>query len=103
MGVGEGGQGTREDCLEVVTVVSGCVCPLQELVEYYQCHSLKESFKQLDTTLKHPYKSRERVASRAPSRPPGNAVLPSTPVPTWRCPLQPSPSGLGPCCLPACP
>ncbi|XP_024618004.1 guanine nucleotide exchange factor VAV2, partial [Neophocaena asiaeorientalis asiaeorientalis] len=43
---------------------------LSELVEYYQCHSLKESFKQLDTTLKYPYKSRERVASRASSRSP---------------------------------
>uniref|UniRef100_A0A8C4LXZ1 Vav guanine nucleotide exchange factor 2 n=1 Tax=Equus asinus asinus TaxID=83772 RepID=A0A8C4LXZ1_EQUAS len=38
---------------------------LLELVEYYQCHSLKESFKQLDTTLKYPYKARERAASRA--------------------------------------
>uniref|UniRef100_A0A452VGE3 Vav guanine nucleotide exchange factor 2 n=1 Tax=Ursus maritimus TaxID=29073 RepID=A0A452VGE3_URSMA len=46
---------------------------LLELVEYYQCHSLKESFKQLDTTLKYPYKSRERAASRASSRSPGNA------------------------------
>lgn len=46
---------------------------LQELVEYYQCHSLKESFKQLDTTLKYPYKSRERAATRASSRSPGNA------------------------------
>ncbi|KAB0394053.1 hypothetical protein E2I00_001757, partial [Balaenoptera physalus] len=44
----------------------------RELVEYYQCHSLKESFKQLDTTLKYPYKSRERVASRASTRSPGN-------------------------------
>ncbi|XP_059266372.1 guanine nucleotide exchange factor VAV2 isoform X5 [Mustela nigripes] len=43
---------------------------LLELVEYYQCHSLKESFKQLDTTLKYPYKSKERAASRASSRSP---------------------------------
>lgn len=49
------------------------MCVLQELVEYYQCHSLRESFKQLDTTLKYPYKSRERAASRASSRSPGNA------------------------------
>lgn len=69
--VGEGGQGVWEDCLEAEVAVS--VCVLQELVEYYQCHSLKESFKQLDTTLKYPYKSRERVASRASSRSPGNA------------------------------
>lgn len=48
-------------------------CVPQELVEYYQCHSLKESFKQLDTTLKYPYKSKERAASRASSRSPGNA------------------------------
>ncbi|XP_039738854.1 guanine nucleotide exchange factor VAV2 isoform X2 [Pteropus medius] len=43
---------------------------LLELVEYYQCHSLKESFKQLDTTLKYPYKSRERTASKASGRSP---------------------------------
>ncbi|XP_071987634.1 guanine nucleotide exchange factor VAV2 isoform X10 [Engystomops pustulosus] len=37
---------------------------LLELVEYYQGHSLKESFKQLDTTLKYPYKQqRSRAAS----------------------------------------
>ncbi|TKC51753.1 hypothetical protein EI555_013327 [Monodon monoceros] len=47
---------------------------LSELVEYYQCHSLKESFKQLDTTLKYPYKSRERVASRASSRSPASCA-----------------------------
>ncbi|KAF7237279.1 Guanine nucleotide exchange factor VAV2 [Varanus komodoensis] len=44
---------------------------LLELVEYYQNHSLKESFKQLDTTLKYPYKSRERTASRTLPRSPG--------------------------------
>uniref|UniRef100_A0A8C7UD89 Vav 2 guanine nucleotide exchange factor n=1 Tax=Oncorhynchus mykiss TaxID=8022 RepID=A0A8C7UD89_ONCMY len=39
---------------------------LLELVEYYQSHSLKESFKLLDTTLRYPYKSKERgPASRA--------------------------------------
>uniref|UniRef100_A0A8C9KB01 Vav guanine nucleotide exchange factor 2 n=1 Tax=Panthera tigris altaica TaxID=74533 RepID=A0A8C9KB01_PANTA len=37
---------------------------LLELVEYYQCHSLKESFRQLDTTLKYPYKSRELFTPR---------------------------------------
>uniref|UniRef100_A0A2K5Y476 Vav guanine nucleotide exchange factor 2 n=1 Tax=Mandrillus leucophaeus TaxID=9568 RepID=A0A2K5Y476_MANLE len=47
---------------------------LLELVEYYQCHSLKESFKQLDTTLKYPYKSRERSASRASSRSPASCA-----------------------------
>uniref|UniRef100_A0A672KGX4 Vav guanine nucleotide exchange factor 2 n=1 Tax=Sinocyclocheilus grahami TaxID=75366 RepID=A0A672KGX4_SINGR len=36
---------------------------LLELVEYYQSHSLKESFKLLDTTLRYPYKSRERSSS----------------------------------------
>uniref|UniRef100_A0A8D0KDW6 Vav guanine nucleotide exchange factor 2 n=1 Tax=Salvator merianae TaxID=96440 RepID=A0A8D0KDW6_SALMN len=49
---------------------------LLELVEYYQGHSLKESFKQLDTTLKHPYKSRERGNS-APS------PYPSVPSPVF--------------------
>uniref|UniRef100_A0A4X2KTR8 Vav guanine nucleotide exchange factor 2 n=1 Tax=Vombatus ursinus TaxID=29139 RepID=A0A4X2KTR8_VOMUR len=47
---------------------------LLELVEYYQCHSLKESFKQLDTTLKYPYKSRERSASRASTRSPASCA-----------------------------
>uniref|UniRef100_A0ABM5F600 Guanine nucleotide exchange factor VAV2 isoform X3 n=1 Tax=Pogona vitticeps TaxID=103695 RepID=A0ABM5F600_9SAUR len=43
---------------------------LLELVEYYQTHSLKESFKQLDTPLKYPYKSRERSTSRTSTRSP---------------------------------
>ncbi|XP_023674461.2 guanine nucleotide exchange factor VAV2-like isoform X5 [Paramormyrops kingsleyae] len=43
---------------------------LLELVEYYQTHSLKESFKLLDTTLRYPYKSRERSVSRASARSP---------------------------------
>ncbi|KAG8509446.1 Guanine nucleotide exchange factor VAV2, partial [Galemys pyrenaicus] len=47
---------------------------LLELVEYYQSHSLKESFKQLDTTLKYPYKSRERAASRASTRSPASCA-----------------------------
>ncbi|XP_069914880.1 guanine nucleotide exchange factor VAV2 isoform X3 [Oryctolagus cuniculus] len=47
---------------------------LLELVEYYQCHSLKESFKQLDTTLKHPYKCWERAAPRACSRAPASCA-----------------------------
>lgn len=45
----------------------------QELVEYYQLHSLKESFKLLDTTLRYPYKSRERSLTRANTRSPGKA------------------------------
>lgn len=51
------------------------LCPSQELVEYYQNHSLKESFKQLDTTLKYPYKSRERSTSRTFTRSPGKSQL----------------------------
>uniref|UniRef100_A0AAY5L2B5 Vav 2 guanine nucleotide exchange factor n=1 Tax=Esox lucius TaxID=8010 RepID=A0AAY5L2B5_ESOLU len=50
---------------------------LLELVEYYQSHSLKESFKLLDTTLRYPYKSRDRgqSPSRAqPERRSGTAV-----------------------------
>lgn len=43
---------------------------LLELVEYYQVHSLKESFKLLDTTLKYPYKSRERPPTRSSTRSP---------------------------------
>uniref|UniRef100_A0A3Q0QUL7 Vav guanine nucleotide exchange factor 2 n=1 Tax=Amphilophus citrinellus TaxID=61819 RepID=A0A3Q0QUL7_AMPCI len=43
---------------------------LLELVEYYQLHSLKESFKLLDTTLRYPYKSRERSLTRANTRSP---------------------------------
>lgn len=55
----------------------------QELVEYYQNHSLKESFKQLDTTLKYPYKSRERSTSRTFTRSPGKTQL------SERVPLNP--------------
>ncbi|KAJ8263495.1 hypothetical protein COCON_G00159520, partial [Conger conger] len=44
---------------------------LLELVEYYQTHSLKESFKLLDTTLRHPYKSQEQSNSRSNTRSPG--------------------------------
>ncbi|XP_046724217.1 guanine nucleotide exchange factor VAV2 [Silurus meridionalis] len=47
---------------------------LLELVEYYQCHSLKESFKLLDTTLRFPYKSRERSNSRASTRSPASCA-----------------------------
>ncbi|XP_013984066.1 guanine nucleotide exchange factor VAV2 isoform X2 [Salmo salar] len=48
---------------------------LLELVEYYQSHSLKESFKLLDTTLRYPYKSKERgPASRASTRSPGEPI-----------------------------
>ncbi|XP_055009221.1 guanine nucleotide exchange factor VAV2 [Boleophthalmus pectinirostris] len=43
---------------------------LLELVEYYQTHSLKESFKLLDTTLRYPYKSRERSLTRGSTRSP---------------------------------
>ncbi|XP_061117093.1 guanine nucleotide exchange factor VAV2-like isoform X1 [Conger conger] len=43
---------------------------LLELVEYYQTHSLKESFKLLDTTLRHPYKSQEQSNSRSNTRSP---------------------------------
>lgn len=59
-------------------------------MEYYQCHSLKESFKQLDTTLKYPYKSRERSASRASSRSPGKARVGKAPCgPRWPRPGAP--------------
>ncbi|XP_066436355.1 guanine nucleotide exchange factor VAV2 isoform X2 [Eleutherodactylus coqui] len=51
---------------------------LLELVEYYQTHSLKESFKQLDTTLKYPYKlQKSRSTPKSPvftPRPVGTAV-----------------------------
>uniref|UniRef100_A0AAY4AGL3 Vav 2 guanine nucleotide exchange factor n=1 Tax=Denticeps clupeoides TaxID=299321 RepID=A0AAY4AGL3_9TELE len=47
---------------------------LLELVEYYQSHSLKESFKLLDTTLRYPYKSRERSITRSSSRSPASCA-----------------------------
>uniref|UniRef100_A0A8C7XPV2 Vav 2 guanine nucleotide exchange factor n=1 Tax=Oryzias sinensis TaxID=183150 RepID=A0A8C7XPV2_9TELE len=47
---------------------------LLELVEYYQSHSLKESFKLLDTTLRYPYKSRERSLTRASTRSPATSA-----------------------------
>uniref|UniRef100_A0A8D3C045 Guanine nucleotide exchange factor VAV2 n=1 Tax=Scophthalmus maximus TaxID=52904 RepID=A0A8D3C045_SCOMX len=71
---------------------------LLELVEYYQAHSLKESFKLLDTTLRYPYKSRERSLTRASTRSPAtcasynfsflspqglNFSSPQSPAPFW--------------------
>ncbi|XP_048114214.1 guanine nucleotide exchange factor VAV2 [Alosa alosa] len=47
---------------------------LLELVEYYQSHSLKESFKLLDTTLRYPYKSRERSLPRSCTRSPASSA-----------------------------
>lgn len=51
---------------------------LLELVEYYQTHSLKESFKQLDTPLRYPYKlQKSRTPPKSPvftPRPVGTAV-----------------------------
>uniref|UniRef100_A0A8C1J3C8 Vav 2 guanine nucleotide exchange factor n=1 Tax=Cyprinus carpio TaxID=7962 RepID=A0A8C1J3C8_CYPCA len=47
---------------------------LLELVEYYQNHSLKESFKLLDTTLRYPYKSKERLSSRTNTRSPATCA-----------------------------
>ncbi|XP_065100277.1 guanine nucleotide exchange factor VAV2 isoform X2 [Paramisgurnus dabryanus] len=47
---------------------------LLELVEYYQSHSLKESFKLLDTTLRYPYKSRERSSCRTNTRSPASCA-----------------------------
>uniref|UniRef100_A0A669F154 Vav guanine nucleotide exchange factor 2 n=1 Tax=Oreochromis niloticus TaxID=8128 RepID=A0A669F154_ORENI len=47
---------------------------LLELVEYYQSHSLKESFKLLDTTLRCPYKSKERSLTRANTRSPATCA-----------------------------
>ncbi|OCT67058.1 guanine nucleotide exchange factor VAV2 isoform X6 [Xenopus laevis] len=52
---------------------------LLELVEYYQTHSLKESFKQLDTILKYPYKSR---TSRSCSNSPRGPVFTPRPIGT---------------------
>ncbi|KAJ8379787.1 hypothetical protein SKAU_G00005650 [Synaphobranchus kaupii] len=47
---------------------------LMELVEYYQTHSLKESFKLLDTTLRYPYKCQERSNSRSCTRSPASSA-----------------------------
>ncbi|XP_042193444.1 guanine nucleotide exchange factor VAV2 isoform X3 [Callorhinchus milii] len=69
---------------------------LLELVEYYQVHSLKESFKQLDTTLRYPYKHREhhtlpKSNNRASAAcynfsflsPQAFNAVPHTPAPLW--------------------
>ncbi|XP_069768695.1 guanine nucleotide exchange factor VAV3 isoform X2 [Narcine bancroftii] len=41
---------------------------LKELVDYYGCHSLKEGFRCLDTTLQFPYKIPESVSSNSPAQ-----------------------------------
>ncbi|XP_053329496.1 guanine nucleotide exchange factor VAV2 isoform X2 [Spea bombifrons] len=71
---------------------------LLELVEYYQTHSLKESFKLLDTTLKYPFKQRSGPSSRTAPRSPAscasynfsflspqglNFPCPNPPTPFW--------------------
>ncbi|XP_048469494.1 guanine nucleotide exchange factor VAV2 isoform X2 [Rhincodon typus] len=53
---------------------------LLELVEYYQTHSLKESFKQLDTALRFPYKQRDKAVQRSNSRTSGNCLCAIEPV-----------------------
>lgn len=35
---------------------------LQELIEYYKHHSLREGFRSLDTTLQFPYREPENAA-----------------------------------------
>lgn len=48
-------------------VTSVLLCPLQELVEFYQKNSLKDCFKSLDTTLQFPFKEPERRAISKPA------------------------------------
>ncbi|XP_072287217.1 guanine nucleotide exchange factor VAV2 isoform X5 [Pyxicephalus adspersus] len=57
---------------------------LLELVEYYQTHSLKESFKQLDTTLKYPYK-RTRSSPRPPVLRATTSLVRIRPLPSGQC------------------
>lgn len=42
-------------------VLNLCVC-VQELIEYYKHHSLREGFRSLDTTLQFPYREPENAA-----------------------------------------
>ncbi len=44
-------------------MLSACVCLMQELIEYYKHHSLREGFRTLDTTLQFAYREPENGAN----------------------------------------
>uniref|UniRef100_A0A8C2GX78 Vav guanine nucleotide exchange factor 3 n=1 Tax=Cyprinus carpio TaxID=7962 RepID=A0A8C2GX78_CYPCA len=44
-----------------------CVCLMQELIEYYKHHSLREGFRTLDTTLQFAYRELENGANKPPN------------------------------------
>lgn len=49
---------------------------LQDLVEYYKHHSLKEGFRSLDTTLQYPYKDCENLLDQRSNRASSNLLSP---------------------------
>lgn len=49
-----------------------CLC-VQELIEYYKHHSLREGFRSLDTTLQFPYRQPENAAMHRLNRSGGNS------------------------------
>uniref|UniRef100_A0AAZ3QB00 Vav 3 guanine nucleotide exchange factor b n=1 Tax=Oncorhynchus tshawytscha TaxID=74940 RepID=A0AAZ3QB00_ONCTS len=63
-------------CARVCACVCACVCVLQELIEYYKHHSLREGFRSLDTTLQFPYREQENAAMLHTNRPGGNMFTP---------------------------
>ena len=72
-----GRAGDQVHCFHFVNTCTICkpLMPsplLQQLVEYYQVHSLKEGFSSLDTNLKYAYK--EIPSTTDPSRRPRTAV-----------------------------
>lgn len=46
---------------------------VQELIEYYKHHSLREGFRSLDTTLQFPYRETENAAMHRFNRSGGNS------------------------------
>lgn len=46
---------------------------VQELIEYYKHHSLREGFRSLDTTLQFPYREMENAAMHRFNRSGGNS------------------------------
>ena len=57
-----------------------CVC-VQELIEYYKHHSLREGFRSLDTTLQFPYRDPENTATLRTNRPGGSSMFTPSPPP----------------------
>uniref|UniRef100_A0A8C2BRP5 Vav guanine nucleotide exchange factor 3 n=1 Tax=Cyprinus carpio TaxID=7962 RepID=A0A8C2BRP5_CYPCA len=77
---------------EYAISINICVCLMQELIEYYKHHSLREGFRTLDTTLQFAYRELENGANSTYSpllcglsflTPAGYSFVPPSTTPFW--------------------